>query len=57
MHFLKGAGEKYFRLWGHMVSAAATHLHTGGVKAAVDSGEMDDGGHVPVQLFTETVDG
>lgn len=57
MHFLKGAGEKHFRLWGHMVSVAATQLHAGGMKAAVDSREMNDDGHVPIKRFIETVNG
>lgn len=57
MYFLKGAGEKYFRHWGHMVSVAATQLHAGGMKAAVDSREMNDDGHVPIKLFIATVNG
>lgn len=55
LHFLKGAEEKYFRLWGPMVSVAATRLPAGSVKAAVDSREMNDGGHVPIKLFIKTV--
>lgn len=48
MYFLKGTGEKYFGLCGHMASVTAIHLYPGAMEAAVDSKEMNN--HAVCQL-------
>lgn len=46
----KGPGSKYFRLVGHLASAAATqHCHCS-VKAAADDTSTDGRDSVPVKL-------
>lgn len=47
MHFLQGAGEKYFIGFGAIWSLPQLLMSTLGVKAAVDGRAMENGGQVP----------